>query len=169
MSQQPPSETSGSESWRPKRETKKQREWVPGQEKPLRSIRTMFASSVLVFEAFVFFFGGLTVYKLQPDAWWNTWFLVVYIALALACVVLCALLSKPWGYWAGWVIQFLMIVGGFFEPWLFIVGPMFAFTWGYAVVKGKKMDEENVRRRAAEQEYWAEQEAESDNSPHTER
>ena len=56
---------SGTEDWRPQRETKAQRAWRPGQVKKPRSIRVTFASTVLVMEAVVLAFFGLTVYNLS--------------------------------------------------------------------------------------------------------
>lgn len=45
-----------------RRMTKAQREWRPGMPKKRRSTKVMFASTVLLLEAFVVFFATLTVF-----------------------------------------------------------------------------------------------------------
>ena len=45
--------------------TKAQREWRPGMPKKRRSTKVMFASTVLLLEAFVVFFGTLAVFGLR--------------------------------------------------------------------------------------------------------
>ena len=47
--------------------TKAQREWRPGMPKKRRSIKIMFASTVLLLEAFVAFFATLVVFGLYRD------------------------------------------------------------------------------------------------------
>ena len=47
--------------------TKAQREWRPGMPKKRRSTKVMFASTVLLLEAFVVLFGTLAVFGLRRD------------------------------------------------------------------------------------------------------
>ena len=42
--------------------TRAQRDWKPGMKKKSRSVKVMFASTILVLEAFVAFFGTLAVF-----------------------------------------------------------------------------------------------------------
>ncbi len=137
------------------RMTKAQREWRPGMKKKQRSIKTMFASTVLCLEALVAYFGTLATFGLnqnEPGSVKATiW--VLGLALALAFLITPAFLKKPWGYILGWVLQVLLILGGLaLTPMLFI-GVAFALTYWYALVTGEKLDRENAQR-AREQEEW---------------
>lgn len=145
--------TPGQESWRPQRETKAQRAWTPGQTKKQRSVRVMFASVVLTFEAIVLFFVALTLFNLNRDAEWAWWVLGGTLSLAALCIATCAWLRHPVGYGIGWGIQVLFLALGFIEPMVFLASIGFVATWAYAVIKGRSMDLENTRRRAAEEEY----------------
>ncbi|MDO4254514.1 MAG: DUF4233 domain-containing protein [Kocuria sp.] len=138
------------------RMTKAQREWRPNQLKKPRSIRVMFTSTVLTMEAFVVFFGALTVFGLwgagHPQRWW---LLVGGGVLALLFILCCAVLRKPWGMAAGWVLQVLMLFTGFLLPAMFILGAVFVALWWYGVTKGTQMDHENAERYQAELDYRA--------------
>lgn len=138
------------------RMTKAQREWRPGQPKKPRSIRMMFASCVLCIEAFIVFFAALTAYGLFTQDWstpQKLWLMGGSVVLALLFVLLCAVLRRPWGYAAGWVLQLVLIATGFVIPAMFWIGALCALAWWYAVVKGGRMDRENVQR-AEEQRRW---------------
>ncbi|MDO4918434.1 DUF4233 domain-containing protein [Kocuria sp.] len=138
------------------RMTKAQREWRPGQPKKQRSVRTMFASSVLSIEAFIVFFAALTAFGLLAREWSTAqrlWLLGGSVVLAALFVLLCGALRRPWGYAAGWVLQLVLIATGFLVPAMFAIGLLCALAWWYAVVKGGRMDREN-ERRAEEQRRW---------------
>lgn len=75
------------------------------------------------------------------------------VVLALLFVLLCAVLRRPWGYAAGWVLQLVLIATGFVIPAMFWIGALCALAWWYAVVKGGRMDRENMQR-AEEQRRW---------------
>ncbi|MGA7206881.1 MAG: DUF4233 domain-containing protein [Specibacter sp.] len=130
--------------------TKAQREWRPGMPKKLRSTKMMFASTVLVLEAFVALFAGLAVFGLKDK---NPLYLVVAGVLAALLVVACAFIGKKWGPAVGWILQLLLIAGGFWEPSMFIVGVLFAIAWWYALHAGARIDRENVVR-ARKQAEW---------------
>lgn len=151
--------TSGQESWRPKRETKSQREWQPGQQKKQRSILVLFASTVLYGEAFVLAFFGLMLYGLNQDSG-GGWLLAGSIVLAVLVGATARLVAKPIGITIGSILQAVLIASGFVEPFGFLVGALFAGTWWYAVVKGKQIDRDNIERekeqRAWEQEHGLE-------------
>ncbi|RLZ03565.1 DUF4233 domain-containing protein [Kocuria tytonicola] len=136
--------------------TKAQREWRPNQPKKQRSVRTMFASSVLSIEAFIVFFAALGAYGLLARDWSTAhklWLLGGSVVLAALFILLCGMLRRPWGYAAGWVLQLVLIATGFVVPAMFVIGALCALAWWYAVVKGGRMDRENVRR-AQEQARW---------------
>ena len=135
------------------RMTKAQREWRPGMPKKRRSIRVMFASTVLSLEAFVVLFGTLAVFGLQRDRVAPLAILAGGILLAAALVVACAFLSKPAGPWIGWILQLAIIATGFLEPMMFLVGALFAGTWWYGLRTGARLDREN-RQRDREQAEW---------------
>lgn len=146
------SETFGAEPWRPEKETKSQREWKPGQKKKQRSIFELFTSTVLLGEAFVLAFFGLMLYGLyQHDN--GLWFLIGSLVLAVLAAMASRLVKKPAGVALGWIIQAVLIASGFLEPLGFLVGIAFALVWWYAVVKGRQIDVENIRR-AKEQQAW---------------
>jgi hypothetical protein len=130
--------------------TKAQREWRPGMPKKLRSTKTMFASTVLVLEAFVAFFLGLGLFGVHGK---NPIYLVVAVALAALMVVACAFMAKKWGPAFGWILQLLLIAGGFWESSMFVVGVLFAIAWWYALHAGGRIDREN-RARARQQADW---------------
>lgn len=148
---------SGTEDWRPQRETKAQRAWRPGQVKKPRSIRVTFASTVLVMEAVVLAFFGLTVYNLHRAAGTHDWVLWVSLVLAVVAVLDCALLRRPLGYWIGWGIQLALLAASFLEYTMLFVAVGFGLAWWYAVTKGGQLDRENAQRHAAEQRLRAEQ------------
>ncbi|MEE1622476.1 DUF4233 domain-containing protein [Zafaria sp. Z1313] len=136
--------------------TKAQREWRPGMKKPRRSVRTLFASTVLTLEAFVVLFATLGVFGLHRGAVsaWLIW--GIGLGLALLCLATCAFLGRPFGYWIGWGIQVLLVGAGFIDPYMFIVGALFAAAWWYAVTKGGAIDAENAERDRAQARWEAE-------------
>lgn len=135
------------------RMTKAQREWRPGMPKKRRSTKVMFASTVLLLEAFVAFFGTLAVFGLRRGEVDPGIILGVGIALTVVLVLACAVLSKPWGIALGWGLQVVLILTGFAEPTMFIVGILFAICWWYGIRAGMRIDRE-VAQRDREQAEW---------------
>ncbi|WP_416403204.1 DUF4233 domain-containing protein [Arthrobacter sp. LFS091] len=133
--------------------TKAQREWRPGMPKKRRSTKMMFASTVLLLEAFVAFFGTLAVFGLKRGEVDPGIILGVGIALSIVLVLACAVLSKPWGIAVGWALQLVLILTGFAEPTMFIVGILFAICWWYGIRAGMRIDRE-VAQRDREQAEW---------------
>lgn len=146
----------GSEDWRPARETKSQQAWRPGTKKKRRSIQALFASSVLCLEAIVLFFLGMTVFGLNRGEDHAVWFIVGYSVLAVVAILTCAIIRKPAGIIVGWALQLVLILSGFWEYSMFLIGPLFALAWWYAVVKGRRMDVENRERDRLQAEWEAE-------------
>ncbi|MBT2584310.1 DUF4233 domain-containing protein [Arthrobacter sp. ISL-95] len=133
--------------------TKAQREWRPGMPKKRRSTKVMFASTVLLLEAFVAFFGTLAVFGLRRGEVDPGIILGVGIALTVVLVLACAVLSKPWGIALGWGLQLVLVLTGFAEPTMFIVGILFAICWWYGIRAGMRIDRE-VAQRDREQAEW---------------
>jgi len=133
--------------------TKAQREWRPGMPKKRRSTKVMFASTVLLLEAFVAFFGTLAVFGLKRGEVDPGIILGVGIALSVVLVLTCAVLSKTWGITVGWGLQLVLILTGFAEPTMFIVGILFAICWWYGIRAGMRIDRE-VAQRDREQAEW---------------
>lgn len=146
----------GDESWRPERETRAQRAWRPGTRQRRRSVRALFTSTVLMLEAVLIFFLGMMLFGMNRDQPGAVWFIVGYSAIAVVAVLTCALVRKPVGIAVGWAVQAVLVLSGFWEYSMFVVGALFALTWAYAVVKGGAMDVENAERDRLEAAWEAE-------------
>jgi uncharacterized membrane protein YGL010W len=133
--------------------TKAQREWRPGMPKKRRSTKIMFASTVLLLEAFVAFFATLAVFGLRRSEIPPVLILSVGIGLSVVLILACAVLSKPWGVGLGWILQLVLILLGFVEPMMFLVGALFALAWWYGIRTGIRIDTE-AAQRAREQAEW---------------
>ena len=132
---------------------------APGTPKPRRSTRVLFASSILAMEAFVWFFAAIAIFGLRRDESIAWWILGLGIFFAVLSIYTCSLLKKPLGYWIAWGLQIAMILFGFFEPMMFIVGVLFTITWWYGMVKGRMIDKDNKERDKAQAEWEKAQEA----------
>ncbi len=146
----------GAEDWRPARETRSQQAWRPGRKRKRRSVQALFASSVLCLEAIVLFFLGMTIFGLNRGEDHAMWFIVGYSLLAVVAILTCAIIRRPAGIMVGWALQLVLILSGFWEYSMFLIGPLFALAWWYAVVKGRKMDAENRERDRLQAEWEAE-------------
>lgn len=135
------------------RQTKAQREWRPGMPKKRRSIKVMFASTVLLLEAFVVLFATLVVFGLRSDTIPVGVILGVGLALSAVLIVACAFLTKPYGMLLGWVLQVLVLATGIVEPMMFLVGTLFALTWLYGIRTGARLDRENAERDRQQVEW----------------
>ncbi|WP_417220989.1 DUF4233 domain-containing protein [Arthrobacter sp.] len=138
------------------RMTKAQREWRPGMKKKRRSTRVLFASTVLTLEAGVALFATLAVFGLYRESISPALIFLVGGWIMAVCILACAFLSKPLGYWIGWAVQILLILLGFVDASMFVVGILFAACWWYAVTKGASMDRDNALRDAAQARWEAE-------------
>ncbi|KAD3720517.1 DUF4233 domain-containing protein [Arthrobacter yangruifuii] len=144
--------------------TKAQREWRPGMPKKRRSIKVMFASTVLTLEAFVVLFGTLAVFGLHRDTVSPPLLLGGGVLLAAAMIGTCALLSKPAGPLIGWILQLVLIATGFLDWMMFLVGGLFAVTWWYGLRAGMRLDREN-RERDRMQAEWEKAHPEDGTTP----
>jgi hypothetical protein len=135
--------------------TKAQREWRPGMPKQRRSTKVMFASTVLLLEAFVVFFATLAVFGLRRGEFPPALILGTGIALSLVMVFACAVLSKPWGVALGWILQIVLILTGIVEPMMFLVGALFGLAWWYGIRTGIRIDSESAQREREQAEWNA--------------
>ena len=71
----------------------------------------------------------------------------------MVLILACAVLSKPWGVALGWILQLVLILAGFVEPMMFLVGALFALAWWYGIRTGIRIDAE-AAQRAREQAEW---------------
>jgi hypothetical protein len=133
--------------------TKAQREWRPGMPKKRRSTKVMFASTVLLLEAFVALFGTLAVFGLRRGEFPPALIFSVGIALFLVLVFTCAVVSRPWGVGLGWILQPVLILAGIVEPTMYVVGVLFAVAWWYGIRTGIRIDRE-AGQREREQAAW---------------
>lgn len=161
------------------RRTRSQREWEPGQTRPPRSVKALFASTVLCLEGALMFFFGLAAWGLnqnEPHAWW---IFAAACVLAVLCVALCGVLHKPWGYQAGWTMQAAIILcfavvalvtsRGLAVTLAVLPGIAFALCWWYAVSKGAQLDVEKMERYRMEEEIQdREQDASGPDETHSE-
>lgn len=137
------------------RPTKAQQAWRPGQIAPRRSVRKMFASTVLGLEALVLVFFSLALFGLHRNDGLGIPLLVGGLVAAVVAVIAIGLLRSPVGYWIGWILQLVLIAGGFLDYTMFFVGIGFGICWWYAVTKGRQLDVENAERDRLEAEYDA--------------
>jgi hypothetical protein len=121
--------------------------------KKRRSVKIMFASTTLLLEAFVVFFGTLVVFGLRRDELPPALILGAGVALSLILVMTCAVLTRRWGIAVGWVLQLIIIAAGFLEPAMFLVGLAFALTWLYGLRTGARLDRENAERDRAQAQW----------------
>lgn len=103
-----------------------------------RSVKRSLASIVLGFETIVVFLAALVFFGLGA--------LPPVLALgggAVLCVVMLAtiaLLQYEWAYAVGWAIQAIIVVSGFLNPVMFLIGAIFAAMWVYCMVNGSRID-----------------------------
>jgi hypothetical protein len=110
----------------------------------------MFAATTLICEAMLVFFATLVAYALADPR--STSYLVVGGVLMLLCVLCAGMLRSRAGYVLGWVLQVVMIAGGFVVPMMFGIGLAFALIWFFALRIGARVDREKaeVARRLAD-------------------
>jgi hypothetical protein len=85
-----------------------------------------------------------------------TWQGVLVVALAVALLLTCAVLRRPWGIWAAVGVQIVMIVCWVAVPALGILGLVFGLVW--AILLWMRRD---VAKRMAEGRLPSQQSTES--------
>jgi hypothetical protein len=119
--------------------------------RPRRSARDLFATTILTLEAFVVFFAALVAFGLrvaEPGVVFG-----VGGAVALLCVLAAGLVRRGRaGYALGWVIQGVLLAGGFVLGAMFVIGGIFLLVWVSSLRVGARIDVERVEREQAEAE-----------------
>lgn len=62
------------------------------------------------------------------------------IGLAVLCVVVTAMLKRPFAYIAGSIVQILAIATGFLVPVMFFLGVIFALLWITAIFVAHRVE-----------------------------
>ena len=120
--------------------------------RPTRSARALFATTLLVSEAFVVLFAGLVVYGLRLTS--VPVLLVGGGVLALWALVAGALVRRGVaGYVLGSMLQLALLATGIVVPMMFIVGAVFAVLWLVSLRVGSQIDAERVVREREEREH----------------
>jgi len=108
------------------------------------------ASVVLGFESIIVFLGGLALYGLGavPAGLAPWWGIVAGSVLAVLMLATVGVLRYPWGIGLGWFWQLVIVLGGFLEPALAVVGLVFGAMYAYATIKGGSLDRQRAARAA---------------------
>lgn len=108
-------------------------------------MRTL-CSSTLIGEFFVIGFAGLVAMK-DPGLTMGTVWTVSGIAMGL-CLLLCAVVTRPWALAVGWALQIGLIVSGVEVGTMYFLGVVFAALWWASIHYGRKIDEAKARHAA---------------------
>jgi hypothetical protein len=113
--------------------------------KKARSSKRTLASIVLGFESFVVFFATLAAFGLKSaDASDSLpaveWIWAIGLSWAILCILTPGILSKPFGYWVGSVLQAGILFSGFYLWGMFIIGAALVGLWIWALVAGSTID-----------------------------
>lgn len=96
-----------------------------------RSMRGIY-SALLILEAVVVLLVPATISRVGVGL---TGIRLTAILIVIAgLIALCAFITKPWAYAAGWVLQVLVFLLGFFTWAMFVLGVLFGALW-YAAGK----------------------------------
>jgi hypothetical protein len=57
----------------------------------------------------------------------------VLVGIAVACLLVCGLLRRPWGWHVGTALQVAVILTGFYLATMFVLGAVFLLIWLYLV------------------------------------
>ncbi len=109
---------------------------------PARSVRRMFATVVLSFEALVVVFAGLVAKDLSgltPGV-----AVGLFGGLALACLLAAGLQRGPVGSVVGSVLQVAVVGSGFWVGAMYPLGALFVLLWVVALRVGGRIDREKA-------------------------
>lgn len=113
-----------------------------------RTLVETLLSIVLVLEAIMLFFASLVIFgldRLDPD-----WLALVYGgALILVVVAASGVQRWSWGIWFGAALQLVLVLTGFLEPMMFVIGVGFAVLWVYCYLRGRQIDAQKAAWLAA--------------------
>ena len=97
------------------------------------------AQYLLYTEVGVVFFLTLVLYGLGTlEPLWAFGGGAVFVLLLILAA---RLISRPWGMWLAWALQFVLVAAGFLNEMMFIVGLIFLAMWVYTMVKAKQIEQ----------------------------
>lgn len=104
---------------------------------PLRGYYGIISATAML-EAISTALAGTVVMKFTHHA---VIFVLVILALAGALVGICAVVKKPWFWWANSAIQVLIALCGYVHVGIAYMVGIFIIVWCYIVVVGKKVQQ----------------------------
>ncbi len=60
--------------------------------------------------------------------------------VAVACVVIAGMITKPWAIAAGWIVQIVVALSAIAVPAVLLVVLIFGGMWAYATIMGPRLD-----------------------------
>ena len=110
-----------------------------------RSTKRTLGSMLLAFESVIIFFGTLVAFGLKLADGGTVW--AVGLTLSAITMLLPAVIARPGGYVAGWVIQFLLLGISIWSSTVSPVGVFYIFLaiilvsmWIWAMIAGSTVD-----------------------------
>ncbi len=117
---------------------------------PMKGFRGVM-SAMLILESIVVLLALLVVAKSDDVSSGQRWLVA---GLALAMVLACGVVGRPWGMWVAVALQGLMVLGFFVLPALGAVGVLFGLAWAWMV-----WARQDVLKRMAEGRLSSQREA----------
>ncbi|MDN4475735.1 DUF4233 domain-containing protein [Demequina sp. SYSU T00192] len=121
--------------------------------RPQRPATLTFCQAVLALQSLAAFFAVLALWGLSRAGetdipagllWGGGLGLVVLLGYAVGQQ------RKRWGRWLGWALQVPMLLGGFIDSTIAVIGATFLVTWIIGLRLGARIDRERAQRAAAE-------------------
>jgi hypothetical protein len=109
----------------------------PSQDEPTSGLRNPAAaargvgSATLLLEALVLLLALVPVTKLSGQV--SPAVIGILLGLVVVCVVTCGVLKRNWGWYVGTAIQVAIILTGFFNWALLVLGVVFLGIWAYVL------------------------------------
>jgi hypothetical protein len=111
-----------------------------------RGVTETLLSVVLVLEAVILIFAGLTLIGLSD---YPLWMILGGTGWAVAMFLLVSQFQRwAWGVVLGGVLQVAFVATGLLHPFMFVIGAVFAGLWVWCLVRARRI--ETLRRGAAE-------------------
>ncbi|WP_084040428.1 DUF4233 domain-containing protein [Demequina sp. NBRC 110053] len=120
--------------------------------KPQRPATLVFTQAVLLLQAFCALFATLVAWSFAYNGMIDA-SPGLMVALGLATMVALGYASgqqkRRWGRWLGWILQLPLLLGGFIEPMIAVIGGVFLILWLMALRLGGRIDRERKERDEA--------------------
>ena len=96
---------------------------------------------ILGFESIIMFLGGLFIFgmKLTPEGIEPWWGIVLGIVMTIAMIVTAGLCRFQFGIIIGWVLQLVVLAGGFLNLAFVVVAAVFGGLWAYAMITSARI------------------------------